>query len=93
MIIDGGKSKIGIESTVVDLTNTPKILRPGIIGKKLNKFWILICQKKTNIRSPGMLKNIILRIPVLLGKKPTDQKVLLLFLEKNIKIKELFQFK
>ena len=34
MIIDGGKSKIGIESTVVDLTNTPKILRPGIIGKK-----------------------------------------------------------
>ena len=32
IIIDGGRSKIGIESTVVDLTNHPKILRPGIIS-------------------------------------------------------------
>ena len=32
-ILDGGKSKIGIESTVIDLTNKPKILRPGIIDK------------------------------------------------------------
>ena len=28
LIIDGGKSKIGIESTVIDLTGDPKILRP-----------------------------------------------------------------
>ena len=27
----GGKSRIGIESTVIDLTNFPQILRPGII--------------------------------------------------------------
>ena len=32
IIIDGGRSKFGIESTVVDLTNQPKILRPGIIS-------------------------------------------------------------
>ena len=31
IIINGGKSKIGIESTVIDLTGKPKILRPGII--------------------------------------------------------------
>jgi len=31
LIIDGGKSKIGIESTVIDLTKFPEILRPGII--------------------------------------------------------------
>ena len=29
IIINGGKSKIGIESTVIDLTDKPKILRPG----------------------------------------------------------------
>ena len=39
IIIDGGKCKIGIESTVIDLTSIPKILRPGIIDKKiLRKF-------------------------------------------------------
>ena len=35
LIIDGGKCKIGIESTVIDLTSSPKILRPGIINKEL----------------------------------------------------------
>ena len=39
LIIDGGKCKIGIESTVIDLTGFPKILRPGIIDKnKLKKY-------------------------------------------------------
>ena len=35
LIIDGGASKVGIESTVIDLTSNPKILRPGRINKKL----------------------------------------------------------
>ena len=34
LIIDGGNCKVGIESTVIDLTSSPKILRPGIIDKK-----------------------------------------------------------
>ena len=46
IIIDGGNSKIGIESTVVDLTNKPKILRPGIIDAKLIS---KVLNKKTNI--------------------------------------------
>ena len=34
MILDGGPSDVGIESTVVDLTsNTPVLLRPGIITR------------------------------------------------------------
>ena len=33
IIINGGRSKIGIESTVIDLTGKPKLLRPGIISK------------------------------------------------------------
>ena len=32
IIINGGKTKIGIESTVVDISGKPKILRPGIIS-------------------------------------------------------------
>jgi len=59
-IFDGGKSNIGIESTVVDLTSVPKILRPGIIsGKEINT---VIKSKVTNfdnlktIRSPGLMK-------------------------------------
>ena len=35
LIIDGGKSRIGLESTVVDLTGKPNVLRPGIISSKL----------------------------------------------------------
>lgn len=36
MIIDGGKSLIGIESTVLDLTTQiPTILRPGAVTKKM----------------------------------------------------------
>ena len=37
IIINGAKSYIGIESTVIDLTSKPKILRPGIIcPEKIN---------------------------------------------------------
>ena len=46
-ILDGGKSKIGIESTVIDLTGEPVILRPGIISSKIiNK----ILKIKINIK-------------------------------------------
>lgn len=36
MVIDGGDVEIGIESTIVDVTdNDPKILRPGFITKEM----------------------------------------------------------
>ncbi len=36
MIIDGGESQVGLESTIVDLTeDTPVILRPGYITEKM----------------------------------------------------------
>ena len=56
-ILDGGKSVIGLESTIIDLTSTPKILRLGglevskinrILGKKI-KFNINSLKKS----SPG----------------------------------------
>ena len=64
MILDGGHTKIGIESTVIDLSrNTPMLLRPGGITleqlqKVLGKVAIhpIIYGKKTKSahRSPGM---------------------------------------
>ncbi len=59
-ILDGGKSFVGIESTVVDLTNKPRILRPGIIGpesiNKVLKVNVRYIKKTSIIKSPGMLK-------------------------------------
>ena len=75
IIINGGTSKIGIESTVIDLTQTPKILRPGIIShKEISKYLKLnFPNKKTKIRSPGMLKkHYSPGIPIIFNKKPTN---------------------
>ncbi len=72
IIIDGGRSKIGIESTVVDLTNQPKILRPGIISPNeiRNILKSNFSKKKTNLRSPGMIKkHYSPGIPVIIGQK------------------------
>jgi L-threonylcarbamoyladenylate synthase len=64
MILDGGKTKIGIESTVIDLTSkTPMLLRPGgitleqieeVVGAI--KIHPIIKGKKSKMihRSPGM---------------------------------------
>ena len=77
IIINGGQSKIGIESTVIDLTSKPRILRPGIISPTEIKknLRINLSKKKTNIKSPGMMKkHYSPGIPVILGKKPTNRK-------------------
>ena len=66
LILDGGRTKIGIESTVIDMTQTtPVILRPGGISKEsieneigkvlFHNSVIGIHRKKVKIyRSPGM---------------------------------------
>ena len=77
IIIDGGKSKVGIESTVVDLTKQPKILRPGIISpseiKKVLK--TNFSNKGNKIKSPGMLKkHYSPGIPVIFRKKKPSNK-------------------
>ena len=78
-IINGGKSKIGIESTVIDLTKKPKILRPGIIGSeiidKVLKTKINIIRKNSKLKSPGMLKkHYSPGIPILLNQKTANKK-------------------
>ena len=81
IIINGGNSKIGIESTVVSLIGKPKILRPGIIGAKTIKkiLKISIFKKSSKIRSPGMLKkHYSPGIPVLLNKKRAEKNCALI---------------
>ena len=59
-VLDGGRSKIGLESTIIDLTGNPKILRPGFITpKKIEKILkkkIRVIKKPKNIKSPGQSK-------------------------------------
>ena len=60
IILNDGLCKIGLESTIVDLTSKPKILRPGLISptdisKVLNRK-TTICRSLKTIKAPGMLK-------------------------------------
>ena len=58
MIIDGGACKIGIESTVIDLTSKPKILREGGLSSiDIEKFLNIKLSENKNkiIKAPGLL--------------------------------------
>lgn len=63
LIVDGGQSQVGIESTVLDLTVTPpRLLRPGMIHEESLVAVIGECELHTGgamegtLRSPGQLK-------------------------------------
>ena len=91
-ILDGGQSKIGVESTIVSLINKPKILRLGGIEKnKINKFLINKNKKNykiTNIVVPGQGKvHYSPEIPMRLNvKKPRQNEAFIL-----IKKRKLFE--
>jgi L-threonylcarbamoyladenylate synthase len=73
-ILNGGKCKIGLESTIIDLTGSPTILRQGsITSKKIYKILgkkILISKKPRTIKSPGQLKlHYSPGIPVYMNKR------------------------
>ena len=90
-ILDGGKSKIGIESTIVNLINTPKILRLG--GLEIKKIEKILNQKiKIDINpykkvAPGQLRlhyspGIPVRINV---TKPKKNEAYVLLKKRKIK--------
>ena len=60
LILDGGKSKMGLESTIIDLTDKFAVLRPGVITiARLEK--LLQCKLKLknslkNTKSPGQFR-------------------------------------
>ena len=73
-ILDGGKCQIGLESTIIDLTGKPNILRPGsITAKKIQKILkkkITINKNPKKIKSPGQFKSHYSPgIPVIMNRK------------------------
>jgi len=95
LIIDGGVSKVGIESTVIDLTSYPKILRPGKIHKSLIEKTLKLKLKKNIqeriVKSPGMMKkHYSPGIPVLINQKKYDGKSAFIYIGKKYKNKKNF---
>ena len=95
-IVDGGKSKIGLESTVVNLVENIRVVRPGAINKKeiakiLGKK-ILSIKKIKKIYSPGMLKkHYSPGIPVKLNcRNASNKDAFIVFGKKYKKGKNIF---
>ena len=78
-VVDGGASKIGIESTVLNLVGSICVLRPGIITpkqiEKVLKMKIKVSSMQKTIRSPGSLKkHYSPGIPMYINKKKCPEK-------------------
>ena len=64
LVVDGGQSQVGIESTVIDLTaNPPRVLRPGMIHEA--SLLAVLGDLKSQIQHPN---SATLRSPGLLAK-------------------------
>ena len=86
-VLEGGKSSIGLESTIIDLRSKPKILRLGgletsIIEKVLNKK-ILLNNNPLKIYSPGQFKlHYSPGIPIRLNVKKVKNEEAYLLIKK-----------
>ena len=74
LILDGGQCKIGLESTIIDLTVKPTILRPGSISvekiQKILKKKVTINNSPKKIKGPGQLKlHYSPGIPIIMNRK------------------------
>ena len=94
-ILEGKSSKIGVESTIIDLTSYPKILRLG--GLEVSKIEKIINKKlelninPKNILSPGQLKlHYSPGIPIKLNVKKTDNKVAHILIKRRKKKQKNF---
>ena len=70
LIVDGGQSQVGIESTVLDLTvNPPRILRPGMIHGEALRAAVPECEWRSRAdRGPEKMTLVTLRSPGRLPK-------------------------
>ena len=96
-VLEGGKSSIGLESTIVDLRKKPKILRLGgldvsIIQRALNKK-IEITKNSSQISAPGQLKlHYSPGIPIRLNVKKINNKDAYLLIKKIKNVKPNYYF-
>ena len=89
-ILDGGQCQIGLESTIIDLTGKPTILRPGSITvekiQKIFKKKITINKNLKKIKGPGQLKlHYSPGIPVKMYKKYAEKNQALVGFGKKFK--------
>jgi len=89
-VLEGGKSSIGVESTIIDIRNKPKILRLGglensSIEKVLNKK-VSTRYNTSKVSAPGQFKlHYSPGIPIRLNlKKVRPKEALLLIKKKNL---------
>ncbi len=96
-VLEGGKSAIGLESTIIDIRKKPKILRLGgleisAIQKILNKK-IIINSSPSKISSPGQFKlHYSPGIPIRLNVKNINKKEAYLSIKKQKQKKPNFYF-
>jgi L-threonylcarbamoyladenylate synthase len=97
-ILEGGKSSLGLESTIIDFRNKPKILRLGSleisnIRNILNKK-ILLKNNSSKISSPGQFKlHYSPGIPIRLNaKKNINNEEAYVLIKKSKKIKKNYYF-
>ena len=89
-ILDGGNSRIGLESTVINLSNKIQILRPGAISNKdISKVLgkkVSFLKNSNKLISPGLLKrHYSPGIPIRLNCKKMDDKAALIVFGKKYK--------
>ncbi|MEM4239606.1 MAG: L-threonylcarbamoyladenylate synthase [Candidatus Woesearchaeota archaeon] len=80
LIIDGGSTDIGVESTIVSLAGKPRLLRPGKITiEQLQKFLPdieIVTKAVKKPLAPGMkYRHYSPKTPVVLVLKPTARKI------------------
>ena len=96
-VLDGGKSSIGLESTIIDIRTKPKVLRLGgieisTIERSLNKK-IIIKNNPSKISSPGQFKlHYSPGIPIRLNAKKTNKQEAYLLIKKKSENKPNFYF-
>tara|TARA_B100000902_G_C27091395_1_gene804005 strand:- start:2 stop:934 length:933 start_codon:yes stop_codon:yes gene_type:complete len=96
-ILEGGKSSIGLESTIIDVRKKPRILRLGGLEvsdiKKILKKKIIIKNKTKKISAPGQFKlHYSPGIPIRLNVKKIYKNEAFLSIKKLRKNKSNFYF-
>ena len=90
LILDGGQSKIGVESTIINLTDKPKVLRLGGISKDQIKKYLksnIKYQSKSKIKTPGQGKvHYSPYIKLRLNIKNADKKEAFILIKKRKKL-------
>jgi L-threonylcarbamoyladenylate synthase len=92
-ILDGGRSSIGVESTIISLVNKPRLLRLGGIEpsniNKILKKKIKLKLNQSNITSPGQMKlHYSPGLPIRLNVNRPKKNEAYLLIKKNKIFKE-----